>query len=137
MTPEEITPMDRLKKFFGFQPSQMSREYEKRNAERLGQYGWLQGKTRIVNRIANKQMELAKASTEKDKDQINEDIDELYEDLVKYVTAAGKTPDRDFWRGVQKGIDNHLINADLPDYPLKESDVVEYDILELLYERRD
>jgi len=136
MTPDEITPGMQMSKFMGFQPSQVSREYEKRNVERLQGLGWKFGYDRRLGSISRKihqrnELELAG----KDTARLDRVIANMYEDLYKFAAEAGKKTDRDFNSTVRSGIKRRLVNTAAPDVPAREQETVNYGELDLLYER--
>jgi hypothetical protein len=142
MTPEEWTMPQRIAKMFGFQPSQLSREYEKRNAERLGVYGYRLGKTRLVNKIGEKRRELVEARNEKDwtkAQEIKKEIKDLYKKLYKYSRKANEVTDGSWRDGVRRSINTHMMNAKHPDRPIKDYKVLkkDKDLRDYLYERDD
>lgn len=138
MTPQDIGPQEMLVKAFGFQPSQVSREYEKRNAERLGSMGWRTGYNRYTLKIARAQQEAIKLAEEgRDTTKQQAKIRELYKDLADFAVGAGVPVTRDFWQGANTSISNKVMNALHPDIPKKESKAVDQGILNLLYEGQD
>lgn len=138
MTPQDIGPQEMLVKAFGFQPSQVSREYEKRNAERLGSMGWRTGYNRYTLKIARAQQEAIKLAEEgRDTTKQQAKIRELYKDLADFAVGAGVPVTRDFWQGANTSIKNKVMNTLYPDIPKKESKAVDQGILNLLYEGQD
>jgi hypothetical protein len=135
MTPDELSPSELISKFMGLQPSQISREYEKRNIERLGIVGWRNGYSKIVNKIANTERKLIDSDNSAERKKLEEELKELNLELVRFAKSVGKPIDKNFWSGVRESKRNHYRNAHNPDIPTKRHKTVEYDIIEMLYER--
>ena len=137
MTPEEITPYQRAMKSLGFQPSQWTREYEKRNAERLGAHGHKAAQNRYVKKIGNEILERNEALKSNDKkraDKHQENIDELYKDLYEFARKNGIQTSSSWRKGLNTSINNFVKNRINPDVPTRKSPNVDYNILDLLYE---
>lgn len=135
MSADQLKPQQLMAKFMGFQPSQISREYEKRNVERLGATGWRYGYDRIINNIARQTTKRQKALNEgKSTEDFDAEIKNLYKELAEFALEANRRPDRDFWNGVRKSVNNRVQNAFYPDVPIREQKGIDYGLLELLYE---
>jgi hypothetical protein len=133
-----LSPMELFYKAFGIQPSQITREYEKRNAERLGTVGWRLGYDRHVNRIATKTHELMLAREAGDTAEIRklkENIDKEYEKLYAFAKSVGKNTDKAFQTGINRSVDNKIMNRRFPDIPKKQSELVDQELLNLIYEK--
>jgi hypothetical protein len=140
MTPEEWSPMHALLKSFGIQPSQLAREYEKRNAERLGAFGYRQGKNKLVNKIAIATAKMVEARKEGDSENYviyKQEVKDLYKKLYAFSKKSGETLDGSWRSGVKRSVNNHLANAKNPDIPVRTYKTVDQDLLNYLYEEDD
>jgi len=125
-----------VKKALGFQPSQVSREYEKRAVERLQGTGWRFGYDRRINKLARTIHERNKMEAEgEDITGIMEDISQQYKDLYQFAGDAGKRLDREFSSSVRESPKRRLGNAMAPDAIQRVQENVDYNILNVLYER--
>ena len=136
MTADEISPQMQLSKALGFQPSQLSREYEKRNVERLQGTGWRMGYDRRIGNLARDIYERnQKEAAGEDTSTLEKNITKQYKELYAFAAKVGKVTDKDFTSSVRTALNKRLANAYYPDVPNREQETVDYGVLDLLYER--